>query len=456
MTTRRHCGGGVTDGGDMQARDESGGVAAVAGLDPVGGFRALVELSPDAVFVIRDGYHVFANARGLALLGARTLADLQSKPANAFMHADQRRQAADRMSAMIGEHAVLDYVEEKIVRLDGVVVDIEAAGTPIDVEGGTAALVVVRDITARKHAEAALQVAESRFHAAFRYAPTAIAILDSAGAVTAANPTFDRLLAVPREQLAGRPFWELASGPDRELVRSALATLNSAVVSGIRGDFRFRMPDGSLGWLHARAGRLPGDAAVIVHLVDVTARMQEQQALAARARLDPLTGLVNRTSVLEALTGALQGVHGDVAVLFAGLDGFKAINDRFGHPIGDEVLVAVARRMRAAVPDIDPVGRIGGDEFAIVLTGSEAAGRARQIAERLHDVVSRPISVASTLMQVGVSIGVASAPAGRQIGAESLLAAADTAMYQAKSLARTRLSRAEPFSARDDRLATGF
>jgi diguanylate cyclase (GGDEF)-like protein/PAS domain S-box-containing protein len=446
----------------MQERDAGGMAAAMAGLDPVGGFRALVELSPDAVFVIRDGYHVFANARGLALLGARTLADLQSKPANAFMHADHRRQATDRMNAMIGDHCLLDYVEEKIVRLDGGVVDIEAAGTPIDVEGGTAALVVVRDITARKRAEAALRVAESRFHAAFRYAPSAIAILDSEGAVTAANPTFDRLLAVPREQVAGRPFWELASEPDRGSVRAALATLRSGVVSGIRGDFRFRMPDGSLGWLHARAGRLPGDPMMIVHLVDVTARMQEQQALAARALLDPLTGLVNRTGVLDALSGALQGVHGDVAVLFADLDGFKAINDRFGHPVGDQVLVAVARRMRAAVPGTDPVGRIGGDEFAIVLTGSEAAGRARQIAERLHDAVSRPISVASTLMRVGVSIGIAAAPAGRQIRAESLLAAADTAMYQAKSLARTRPSRAVPFTASDAddgrppfRLATG-
>lgn len=410
----------------------------VAGLDSVGGFRALVELSPDAVFVIRDGYHVFANARGLALLGARTISDLQAQPASAFMHPDCRGDAIDRMHTMVDDRAALDYVEERIIRLDGAMLDIEAAGTPIDVDGGTAALVVVRDITARKRAEAALRSAEGRFQGAFRYAPTAIAILDHAGRVTAANPTLGRLAGTGADDLAGRPFWELADAPDRPAVRAMVGSLVSGALCGVRGDFRFRLPDGSTGWMHGCAARLPGEPTYIVHLLDVTARKQEQQDLAARALRDPLTGLVNRTGVLDALTGALHGPDGEVAVLFADLDGFKTVNDRYGHPVGDQVLVAVARRMRAAVPSSDPVGRIGGDEFAVVLTGRQAAGRARQVADRLHDAVNRPLSVASALVRVGVSIGIATAHAGQQVTATALLASADTAMYRAKSVSHAR------------------
>jgi diguanylate cyclase (GGDEF)-like protein/PAS domain S-box-containing protein len=422
----------------MQDRDGGGLAVPVAGLDSVGGFRALVELSPDAVFVIRDGYHVFANARGLALLGARTISDLQVQPASAFMHPDCRREAIARMHTMVDDRAALDYVEEKIVRLDGGVLDIEAAGTPIEVGGRTAALVVIRDITARKRVEAALQLAEGRFQAAFWYAPTAIAILDRAGRVTAANPTLGRLAGTGADDLAGRPFWELADAPDRPAVGAMVGSLTAGTLSGVRGDFRFRLSDGSIGWMHGCAARLPGESTYfIVHLLDVTARKQEQQDLAERALHDPLTGLVNRTGVLDALTTALRGPDAEVAVLFADLDGFKTINDRHGHPVGDQVLVAVARRMRAAVPDSDPVGRIGGDEFAIVLSGREAAGRACQIADRLHDAVSRPISVASMLVRVGVSIGIATARAGQQVTAASLLASADTAMYQAKSVSHS-------------------
>src|SRR5829696_4994417 len=140
-------------------------------------FRALVELSPDAVFVIVDGYHAFANQRGLQLFGASRIADLQTRPALDFMHESVRGAAEGRLRGMTSEHLNLSYVEEKVVRLDGEVVDIEAAGRPIKFRGRPGALVVVRDISERLKDAAKVRAAEEKFRAAFQNAPTGMAIV---------------------------------------------------------------------------------------------------------------------------------------------------------------------------------------------------------------------------------------------------------------------------------------
>ncbi|MBI3688899.1 MAG: diguanylate cyclase [Actinobacteria bacterium] len=411
--------------------------APVAGLNSAEGFRALVELSPDAIFVILDGYHVFANARGLALFGAESLADLQTRPAQSFMHPDDQPTARARMRTMVDDREVLQYVEERVVRLDGTVVDIEAAGTPITVDGRPAALVVVRDITARKQAQTELRAAQARFQAAFANAPTAILLTNADGVVIAANPALGRMLGSAIENLTGRPCWDIVIPADRHAVRLSIQRLAAGHYATVRGDFRYLRPDAGLGWMHARAARLPEEPTVIVHLLDVTAAKLAAQDLTERASRDPLTGLANRTQVLDQLSVALRVPGAGIAVLFADLDGFKQINDQHGHATGDQILIAVAQRMRAAVPATDTVGRIGGDEFAIILTGAGCTVHAADVATRIGHAIDQPISINGARFRLGVSIGVATATASDEVTAESLLAAADGAMYQAKS-ARTR------------------
>jgi diguanylate cyclase (GGDEF)-like protein/PAS domain S-box-containing protein len=406
---------------------------AVGGLDSAA-FRALVELSPDSIFVILDGYHVFANSRGLQLLGARTVADLRTQSASAFMHPDCRDVAVDRLHTLVEERSALDYVEERVVRLDGGVVDIEAAGRPIEVGGRPAALVVVRDITGRKRAEAVLRRVQRRFHAAFDRAPSAMFIADRGGAVVSANPQLARL--VGDVSALGRSCWDLAVPADRAGVREAYEGLASGRFSAVSGDFRFCRADGQTGWLTARGAWMVEEQVAIVHLIDVTGARQVERDLTERAIRDPLTGLANRALVLERLDAALRHQDGPVAVLFADLDGFKAVNDRHGHHVGDQVLMAVARRMRGAVTGSDLVGRIGGDEFAIVLFGTASARRADQIAERVDAAVSQPIAVGGLVVHVGVSIGIASAWPDTDTSGPSLLACADAEMYRAKTLAR--------------------
>ena len=162
---------------------------------------------------------------------------------------------------------------------------------------------------------------------------------------------------------------------------------------------------------------------------------EEQAALAHRALHDELTGLPNRTLLTDRLRQSAQGTdrRGTRAMLlFLDLDNFKAINDRFGHPAGDCLLVAVASRLQELVRAHDTVARLGGDEFVILadeLTEPETA--ARSLAQRIHEAMREPVTVGERELLTSVSIGIAdqSAP---DADPETCLAQADVAMYEAK------------------------
>jgi diguanylate cyclase (GGDEF)-like protein len=151
---------------------------------------------------------------------------------------------------------------------------------------------------------------------------------------------------------------------------------------------------------------------------------------------DPLTSLANRAMLLDSLKRSVaraQRHGGELAVLFLDLDDFKDINDSHGHATGDAVLAEVASRLNGCVRSEDTVGRIGGDEFAVVLEGPEVREDALAIAQRLLSALSQPISAGGRIWQVGASVGVALSADGTLDGQE-LLRNADLAMYRAKAL----------------------
>jgi diguanylate cyclase (GGDEF)-like protein len=164
-----------------------------------------------------------------------------------------------------------------------------------------------------------------------------------------------------------------------------------------------------------------------------------------RARHDPLTGLGNRAkfddNLADLVTSANAG-SGNAALLLLDLNGFKKVNDRFGHPYGDEVLRITAQRLRLVVRgDEDQLCRLGGDEFAIIINGLEtptldAAAAASSVAEKIIHTIDAPIQIEGRASQVGVAIGIALCSAS--LSATALVAAADKALYAAKE--RSRLS----------------
>ena len=158
-----------------------------------------------------------------------------------------------------------------------------------------------------------------------------------------------------------------------------------------------------------------------------------------QAHHDPLTGLPNRTLVLDRLDQAIAGARGSrapVVALFIDLDRFKTVNDSLGHSVGDEVLVCVAERLRAAIRPSDTVGRLAGDEFIVICQGVEDI-EVMRIAQRILDTVAEPLPLYGREAVITASIGIAHARAGSQ--ADDIVRDADVAMYRAKELGRSRI-----------------
>ena len=161
-----------------------------------------------------------------------------------------------------------------------------------------------------------------------------------------------------------------------------------------------------------------------------------------RARHDPLTGLLNRPGLERQIAEWTKGECAGLTLFYLDLDGFKGINDTFGHVAGDRLLAAVAERLRTVVRSEDAVARIGGDEFVIVSRLLDRDGAAR-VGERLvSQVADRGYAIGVRSLFVGVSIGIAVPGDGDTLA--ELLAAADAALYRAKSQGRSRCAMAEP------------
>jgi diguanylate cyclase (GGDEF)-like protein len=174
-------------------------------------------------------------------------------------------------------------------------------------------------------------------------------------------------------------------------------------------------------------------------LADRSARSRNQtELLAVQLRSDGLTGLMSRIGLFREVHQALlNGVDGGCFLFLLDIDGFKSINDTFGHPVGDEILIAFAQRIRAAIRSIDVAARLGGDEFAILIKGANPV-IAQSLGRRLVDAAAEPFDLPSGRMIVTASEGIVQLSA--DMSAADVIRNADVAMYEAKSKGKNRLA----------------
>jgi diguanylate cyclase (GGDEF)-like protein len=182
-------------------------------------------------------------------------------------------------------------------------------------------------------------------------------------------------------------------------------------------------------------------AHMVIIVEDITDRKALEAALVHRSLHDPLTGLPNRILFHDRLRHALERGHRErtpTCVLIIDLDGFKAINDELGHPMGDMVLVAFAERLTSVLRASDTAARLGGDEFSIVCENTERS-EADVLAERLRRTVTEPLVLGGTTVALGMSIGIGSASGGAdpEEAYERVIREADDAMYADKAARRS-------------------
>jgi diguanylate cyclase (GGDEF)-like protein len=212
------------------------------------------------------------------------------------------------------------------------------------------------------------------------------------------------------------------------------------VVAGSRDVVLAALDAGAEEVLEAASATAPALERAV--LAAVTRRRAEDQRIGRARSMDALTGLDTRDRLdaeLPVLLEDLSAGRSDVAVLYADLDRFKAVNDSLGHAAGDEVLVEAANRLRGAVRGSDLLVRLGGDEFVVVVGGPDAEAAAEEIAERLVRVFAAPFRVRGRTVGVGISVGLAVAEEGES--AVDLRARADRALYRAKQRGRHRVAR---------------
>jgi diguanylate cyclase (GGDEF)-like protein/PAS domain S-box-containing protein len=398
-------------------------------------WQALIDSMPQIVWVTRpDGWHVHFNRNWLEYTGL-TLEQSLGFGWNPPFHPEDRDRAAARWEEAVrtGEPYEIEY---RLRRHDGVyhwmlgrAVPLRDASGRIETWFGTCT-----DIEELKEAQGRIDEQArllDRIH-------DAIVVHDLDHRVRYWNRAAERIHGWSSTEAIGRSLGELCAPELAQVDRARDAVLRDGEWTG---ELRYVSRSGSevlmegrWSLLRASDGRTP--RAILAVNTDVTERRrietQYLRALEERATLDPLTGLGNRHLLfdrLELLLGQRQ--RAGIAIAFVDLDGFKSVNDRFGHLAGDQLLVHVAERLRATVRQGDVVARIGGDEFVIVGEADDDA-TALQLGQRIARALSGNLQLAVGEVEIAGSVGVAYVDRDEDVDVDVALSRADAVMYQVK------------------------
>jgi diguanylate cyclase (GGDEF)-like protein/PAS domain S-box-containing protein len=349
--------------------------------------------------------------------------------------------AEDRARVRAALHAALQpnasyRFEHRVLRPDGTPRIVlqqgeaqgDAAGRPQRVIG------VVRDITDWRAADEKLR----KLSAAIEQTADAVMITDRRGVIEYVNAAFTSTTGYEREEALGKTPRILKSEKQPEILYRRMwnAILRGEVFSDV---FVNRRKDGSAYYEAKTVTPQRNQAGEVTHFIstgrDVTERMLIQGRIEQLAHHDALTGLPNRALLADRLEQALaraKWTQRHVAVLFLDMDRLKAVNDNFGHDVGDLLLKGVAQRLTACVRDGDTVARLGGDEFAVILNDVASREDVAQLAHKIFDSMRDAFTVEGRELSVTTSMGISLFPGDGDTGQE-LLKRADAAMYRAKA-----------------------
>lgn len=411
--------------------------------------RALLDATGDAYYAIRTAPDVaveFVSDAVLTILG-RPGTDFAENPELLKETVDPGSLVAVQalLATPAGQTADLDIASR---HLDGHVVwTHHRARARRRADGSVVLEGAARDITALRQALEDLRKSEDRYRLLAENTSDFVMRTTPDRIIEFVSSSVTRVLGWEPADMVGRPTADFLHPDDQTVSHDLSQRLNQG--ESIYVNARVRCADGGYRWMAQNVHPIrDGTGAVIARTSgwrDVTAEVEAREALEESQRAlhflathDPLTGLVNRRELVTRLEELPAGSDATppVTTLLIDLDNLKTINDTHGHVVGDRVLADVAQRIHDQVRSGDVVARIGGDEFVVLLAGARPHDAAMQVADRIHEAMSRPVRVGDVLVATSVSIGLAHAEAGDDV--EGLLNHADDALYQAKRTGRAR------------------
>jgi diguanylate cyclase (GGDEF)-like protein/PAS domain S-box-containing protein len=288
-----------------------------------------------------------------------------------------------------------------------------------------------------------LRRSETRFRSMVQNSSDLIILLDRDGRMRFVSPAITRILGGTATKRTDHAVAELVHDEDVEWIDALIERLAATPGSVSGGEVRLRHVDGRWRWVELVGTSLlhdPDVRGIVLNCRDVTERRALEEQLRHQAFHDPLTNLANRPLLVDRIEHELEGrpleSQAMTAVLLMDLDDFKTVNDSLGHAAGDELLAAIADRVRTTLRGRDTAARIGGDEFGILVRTGERR-EVEAIAERILAAVREPLTIGDHQLTVAASMGIAFA-IGPQATADELLRSADVAMYMAKARGKGR------------------
>ncbi|MBT9494637.1 MAG: EAL domain-containing protein [Paucibacter sp.] len=403
-------------------------------------FKAIVQSSDDAI-ISKDLHGIVTswNAGAEAMFGytAEEMVGQSMLMLFPFDRKEEERFILDLI--LLGEK--VDHFETVRVRKDGSALHVSVSISPIrdSQRRIIGASKIARDISKNKLAEARLRLTAN----VFTHASEGIAIADAQGKLLDVNEAFARITGFSRQELLGQDYRIFSASNDGPL--SIEACWQALQETGhCQGEISGQRRDGvgfaallTVSAITEDSGQVQSYVAL---LADITPLRAQTKRLEHVAHYDAMTDLPNRLllsdRLRQAMANSLRHEH-SLAVLYLDLDGFKAVNDKHGHAVGDQLLITVSQRMKSVLREVDTLARIGGDEFVLVLVDVHQMGELNTLIERILKACSDPVSFGGRVMQVSASIGVTLFPQD-DVDADQLMRHADRAMYEAKQAGKNR------------------
>lgn len=467
-----------TDTNDKEGRRERSGKKRVTAMAPAAGqkivtregdetgrmLRTLLGNLDGMVYRCRDDVHwtlefVSEGCRRLTGYDPEDLLFNRRLSYDSLIHHDDRERVRKEIRNALATPGRFDC-EYRIVHASGELRWVWERGCAVyDAQGAFLAIEgIVQDITARKRSISALREAERRYYNLFENALEGIFRTTARGQFLDANPALARIFGFdsPLDLMRSCTHLDtqLYTQPGRRAQFMALIEAQGSV-SGFESEVRRK--NGEIIWISENARAVCDDDGKFVcfegTVEDITERKLYQARIEQQANYDTLTGLANRSLLNERLQEAIVAASKSgtrLAVVFVDLDRFKFINDSLGHHVGDELLRAIAARLKAQMREGDTVARLGGDEFVLIIKGQREPDSVAHVLERMLADISQPWSIPEGDFTFTCSMGVALYPDDGDT-AETLLKHADSAMYRAKETGRNNI---QFFTAQLNALAT--